>query len=77
MTIPYQGTTRRKREARKFWLKVLDDYTNGLTAGQIAKKYINPLTGKHYIRPSIYSILRNLRSMSPEELQQLRAEAEE
>ena len=49
-----------KRKTRKFWVKVVVDYNNGMTAKEIAAKYINPRTGKNYSREHIYTIINEM-----------------
>ena len=48
-------------KAMKFWLKVAKDYKKGISAQEIANKYINPKTGRKYTRAHIYGILTTLR----------------
>lgn len=60
MRIEYQKHGKRKKQAVTFWLQVAEDYNNGMTAEQIAKKYKNPLTSKNYTRAHIYWILARL-----------------
>jgi hypothetical protein len=43
-----------------FWLKVAADYNAGMTAKDIAVKYLNPATKKTYTREHIYWILKKL-----------------
>jgi len=49
-----------KRKTRKFWVKVVADYNSGMTAREIAKKHINPRTGKNYTREHILTIVREM-----------------
>lgn len=52
----------RKRQTRKFWVKVVNDYNSGISAADIAAKYTNPRTGKSYSRQHIHMIIRFMRS---------------
>ncbi len=71
MDIEYKGHDERKQKAREFWLKVLTDYQSGMTPVDIAGRNLNPKTGKKYSREHIYYILRRLRNMTPEDIEQL------
>lgn len=42
------------------WLRIATDYNNGLPAKDIAKRYTNPVTKKHYTREHIYWVLKQL-----------------
>lgn len=62
MKIKYQRHSDRINKARLFWKKIATEYNKGkLSAAQIAKKNINPKTGKPYTRAHIYYALRKLR----------------
>lgn len=60
MKIEYQKYKIRKKRAVDFWLKVAADYNSGISATDISKKYINPVTNKHYTREHIYWILKKI-----------------
>lgn len=60
MEIKYQGHTKRVERAREFWNTVVVQYNNGMSANEIAKSHINPSTGKHYKKASIYLILKKM-----------------
>jgi len=62
MEIKYQGHEQRKRKASDLWLRVGTDYNGGMPAREIAKRYTNPKTGKHYTREHIYWILNKLKT---------------
>jgi len=51
----------RKRRSQEFQRKVLMDYNTGLSAGEIASRYVNPQTGKPYTRQYIHMIIRTMR----------------
>lgn len=57
MTIQHKGHKERKDRAEAFWGQVWAEFNNGMTPLQIARKYINPVTGKNYNRSTIYWIL--------------------
>lgn len=58
MKTQYRGHQPRTEEAEKFWQQVVADYNAGIPAQEIAQRYRNPLTGKHYTRQHIYWILQ-------------------
>jgi len=60
MEIKYQKHSKRLQKATDFWLKVAAEYNAGLTAKDIAEKYVNPVSGRHYTREHIYWILKKL-----------------
>ena len=61
MEIKYQQHSNRKKMALSFWFRVASLYNDGVSAGEIAKRFTNPRTEKHYTRQHIYLILRKLR----------------
>lgn len=69
MKLPKMLHTKRKLEAREFWVKVATDYNAGMTPSEIAARYINPKTGKHYTREHIHWVLNKLRSTPLKELE--------
>lgn len=62
-TITYHGYKRRTERAKAFWLQVAADYNAGISAKEIAARYINPDTGRQYTREHIYLILRKFRAI--------------
>lgn len=50
-----------KLKSRKFWRKVVELYNQGTPVPEIAKKFINPRTGKPYSRQHIHAILKYMR----------------
>lgn len=52
------------REARKFWPEVIKLYNEGMRAEDIAKRFINPKTGKQYSRGHIFKIIKIMREES-------------
>jgi len=67
MDIALPGYAKIKEEARDFWLRVAADLRSGLTVAQIAKRYTNPKTGRHYSREHIYWIIRQIKQMPTNE----------
>lgn len=52
--------TRRQRETKAFWIKIVTDINAGMTPDQIAERYINPKTHKPYTREHIYWVIRKI-----------------
>lgn len=50
-----------KRETRKFWVQVVEDYNDGVPVPEISQKYVNKRTGKPYSRQQIYKIIKAMR----------------
>lgn len=69
MKLPKQNYTKRKTEAREFWVRVATDYRGGMTPTEIAARYVNPKTGKNYTREHIHWVLNKIRSMPASELE--------
>lgn len=59
--VIYQNHDRRKTRAKAFWNQVVTEYNSGVSAQEIADKYINPATGKNYTRAHIFFILKKMR----------------
>lgn len=51
----------RTREKVDLWMRILTDYRSGMSATDIAKRYYNPVTGKHYSRGYIYWVIERLK----------------
>lgn len=50
-----------RSQARQFWRQVVDDYNAGISPTEIAKRYINPKTGRNYHRTTIHDIIKRVR----------------
>lgn len=61
--IKYHRHTYRTQRAKAFWKQVAADYNAGISATDIAARYINPATGKQYTREHIYWILNKFKSL--------------
>lgn len=60
MKVKYRGFKKVTETARQMWLLMANDYNNGVDPNEIVKKYINPRTGKHYTRPHLYWVLKQV-----------------
>ena len=67
MDIPKRKFKKRIQKAREFWLRVMTDYNGGMTPSEIAARYKNPKTKKHYTREHIHWILKKMRKMTPKQ----------
>lgn len=47
--------------ALQMYKKFAIDYNNGMSASEIAKKYISPFTGKHYTRTWVQQVIQQIR----------------
>jgi hypothetical protein len=58
--------THRHEKAKQFWLNVATDVSAGIPLKEIAKRYKNPNTKKHYTYNHIYWVVKqlNLRSVN-------------
>ncbi|MFA5768331.1 MAG: hypothetical protein WC871_02185 [Bacteroidales bacterium] len=63
MKVTYQRHQQRTQRATDFWLQVAADYNAGMSAAQIADRYVNPKTGQPYTRQHIYWILRKVSNL--------------
>jgi hypothetical protein len=61
--IVYQNHQKRIDRALILWKQIVKEYNGGTPAQDIAKTYINPLTGKHYTRAHIYWILSRMKNI--------------
>jgi len=50
-----------KERARQFRALVIEQYNQGISAREIAKLHINPVTGKHYSWQHIQDIVKQAR----------------
>lgn len=60
MQIQYQLHNKRQKKSTDLWLRIAADYNRGISAKDIAKRYTNPMTKKHYTREHIYWVLKKL-----------------
>lgn len=64
MDIKYHQHSLRKERAKDVWMKIAEEYNTGkYTAGQIAKHYTNPQTGKPYSRGYVYWVLKQVEAL--------------
>lgn len=63
MEIKYQNHEQKTKRALATWVKIAEDFNNGVPAAKIAPRYTNPTTGKAYSRSHVYYILRKLREV--------------
>lgn len=61
MQLIKQNHSARKQRALTLWLEMAQLYNEGVPVIQIAKRYINPNTGKYYTREGVYFALKKLR----------------
>lgn len=61
----------RTQDKQDLWLRILTDYSAGIPAEQIAKRYYNEQTGKHYTRGYVYWVID--RCKQPDMLEQIKS----
>lgn len=71
MSIPKEFYDQRKKEAINVWVKMLTLSRAGVKPRDIARRFINEQTGKPYTREHVYLVLRKMKTMTIEEIQQV------
>lgn len=64
MKIKLPGHRARLNILLPVWKKIAEDVNSGMSIADVAKKHINPRTGKNYAPDSIYYILNRLKKLN-------------